>query len=218
MDQNNSGARLTPNNRLGKPNPFKTCNTCKKEKPLRKFPKRGGIYKKYKASHIKRYDTQCKLCKKPTKPGQDRSSLEDVKERVASTRARANHKKKKDEAKRLKRAKNAQVKYKTRVRIETRIQSMEYLAKKGCQECGIRDPRVLEYDHENPSEKVAAISRLIVDGYSWRSNRMRTEVAKCRIFCVSCHRKHTVTQQGYYKDDDIQRGLGKLAARYKFDL
>lgn len=108
--------------------------------------------------------------------------------------------------------------YKRKVRKETRIQSMVYLAKHGCEECGERDPRKLEYDHKNGDDKERNISDLISNGYSWTSPVMVAEIRKCRVICSNCHRLHTIVQQGYYAFEDVQRTLGQLAARYKFKL
>ena len=75
-----------------------TCGNCGKEKAVSKFPKRGGpTYENLKPSDPRRYDSQCKLCKKPAKPGQRRNQLKEPVRR---------HKKKKKTKKTKKRITN----------------------------------------------------------------------------------------------------------------
>lgn len=202
----------------GQTYPMLTCVNCGEEKRATRFPKRGGpSYEDIPATDPRRYDSQCKKCKKPAKPGQDR---DDVKEPVEAKRSSGNklaHKKKKAKARAAK-PKLTPAQYKQKVRKETRIKSMIYLAEKGCENCDERDPRKLEYDHKEPDDKSVTISRLIINGYSWSAPVLRAEIRKCRILCANCHRQHTVEQQGYYANDEIQSTLGELAARFKFKL
>lgn len=206
--------------RKGKPLPQLTCTNCGEQKSSEYFPKRGGRYKDLKATDPKRYDTQCKRCKKAKRPGQKREDVPEVRPlaRVQAKRRGDKTRQAREAQKRTKAEKLTASQYKQKVREETRIQSMLYLAEHGCEECGERDPRKLEYDHKDPSDKKRVIARLITDGYSWTSNVLSTEVAKCRILCANCHRVHTIKQQGYYAFDSVQATLGRLAARYKFRL
>ena len=205
--------------RKGLLDPGKTCTNCGKRKNLAFFPKRGGpTYKPLKNLDPRKYDTQCKLCKKAVRPGQDRSELKEPKQPNRAAATRAVHARRKEEAKQAKAAKNYNRTYKQRIREETRIKSMIYLAEQGCEECTERDPRVLEYDHKEPDDKGAKISRLILDGFSWTAPTLVNELKKCRILCVNCHRRHTIVQQDYYRTDDVQATIGRLAARYKFSL
>jgi hypothetical protein len=61
-------------------------------------------------------------------------------------------------------------------------------AESGCDRCGSRDPRVLEFHHRNPSAKEATVGDLI----RWcRREEIRAEIAKCDVLCANCHRiKH----------------------------
>ena len=111
-----------------------------------------------------------------------------------------------------KRADNAR--NKRRARRRARIKSIQYLASKGCCDCGERDPRVLEYDHRDPEQKEYNIAKLLADGLSWASEKLRTEIRKCRVICANCHRKHTIDQQGYYGHDDVQAALQEIYGRY----
>lgn len=202
--------------------PEKTCVNCGETKKVSRFPKRGGpSYERLPALDPKRYDSQCKRCKKPAMPGQSREDVKEpieVKRSVGTKRGYAKNRKPGKPGRPRKKNKLVPAAYKAKVRKETRIESLRYLASNGCEECGERDPRKLEYDHIDPSTKGKTISRLIIDGSSWTSPRMREEVEKCRVLCANCHRVHTVEQQNYYADPEIKRTLRSLARRYKFTI
>lgn len=62
-----------------------------------------------------------------------------------------------------------------------------------CTMCGESDPVVLDHDHIDPSTKSFSISNppgVTIEEY-------RTELAKCRLLCANCHRRHTAAQQGW---------------------
>lgn len=71
----------------------------------------------------------------------------------------------------------------------------EYLRHNPCIECGEPDIRVLEFDHLDPTTKLFNVGD--------RSNRsidsVFTEIAKCRVLCANCHRKHTAITQQHFK-------------------
>lgn len=200
---------------MDKPYPQLTCVNCGEVKSALHFPKMSGPYKKFKVYDPRRYNKQCKRCIKPALPGQSRDEVKEPKIRHKAKGGHAACKKRWAKPPKEKLTLNEQ---RRKRRRETRIKSMWYLAEKGCEECGVRDPRVLEYDHKEPSEKKRNIGRLIVDGFSWSSRVLRTEIRKCRVLCSNCHRKHTIEQQGYYSHEELQRTLGEIAARYKFEL
>ena len=78
-----------------------------------------------------------------------------------------------------------------RLRREARLLLSAYLQEHPCVDCGERDLRVLDLDHEDPSGKTAAVGRMIVDSFSWA--RIEQEIAKCSVRCASCHRRRTST-------------------------
>ena len=205
-----------PPNRSDSPYPWLTCTNCGKTKRATRFPRRGGpTYEKLRSTDPRRYDKQCKLCKKP-RPANAGPDYEHKEPKAVQFGGK--HKKKKKETEKAASRRLSRREKKQRVRIETRIKSMLYASKKGCHECGERDPRKLEYDHKNPADKHRGISRLITDGFSWASPVLRAEIRKCRILCANCHRVHTIKQQGYFASDDVQRTLGEIAGRYGFDI
>lgn len=71
-------------------------------------------------------------------------------------------------------------------------------AKDGCVECGEKDFRCLEFDHIDPSTKLYNVGQMASRGYSIK--KIDAEVAKCRIICANCHRKHTAGQFEWYRN------------------
>ncbi len=57
-----------------------------------------------------------------------------------------------------------------------------------CERCGESDPVCLDFHHEDPSKKDRLLSQVVSRG--WSIKRIEQEIAKCRIFCSNCHRKH----------------------------
>jgi hypothetical protein len=57
----------------------------------------------------------------------------------------------------------------------------------GCADCGENNPIVLDFDHLK--DKKYNISRMIHDGFSWRS--IKKEIEKCQVVCANCHRIRT---------------------------
>lgn len=79
------------------------------------------------------------------------------------------------------------------VRRETRRKLYDYLLAHPCS-CGEVDPRVLDFDHDNPKEKSFDVSRML--GYSW--DLVLAEIKKCTVRCSNCHRRRTSIQQNWY--------------------
>jgi len=56
---------------------------------------------------------------------------------------------------------------------------------------------MLVFDHLNPCDKRAEVSRMIQQTYGLEA--IKAEVAKCRVLCANHHQKHTIRQFGYQK-------------------
>jgi hypothetical protein len=79
-----------------------------------------------------------------------------------------------------------------RRRLRAKAHVLEYLAARGCADCGERDPVVLEFDHVG--EKYADISALAHDGV--RNEVLDREMALCDVVCACCHRRRTTQRRG----------------------
>lgn len=71
----------------------------------------------------------------------------------------------------------------------TRLFTQRYKSLCGCSVCGIKDPRVLEFDHKDPSTKIASVAGLMAAKVSLK--QIKEEIRKCDVLCANCHRiKH----------------------------
>jgi len=75
----------------------------------------------------------------------------------------------------------------TRKVISTRNREYldDVLIKSGCIVCGVRDVRVLEFHHRDPSKKDYNVSELAA---SYSLDRIQKEIDKCDVLCANCHR------------------------------
>ena len=69
-----------------------------------------------------------------------------------------------------------------------------YLAESGCVDCGIKDGRVLEFDHVG--EKRFEIAKGFT---SYRLDRLLDEMKKCEVVCANCHRRRTAKRAGSWR-------------------
>lgn len=91
-------------------------------------------------------------------------------------------------------------KYHANKRINKREENKKfvynYLQGKRCIDCNqTYHPAALDFDHVR-GEKVAAISKMIFDGYSIES--IKEEIEKCEIRCANCHRIKTAETHNWY--------------------
>lgn len=70
---------------------------------------------------------------------------------------------------------------------------VNYMAGKSCP-CGVSDPRLLAFDHIDPTEKRRNIADIVSKGLGL--DKLKEEIAKCRILCHNCHMLHTINQMG----------------------
>lgn len=67
----------------------------------------------------------------------------------------------------------------------------------GCQLCGYKEetlPRYFHFDHLDQSTKIKEISRMVKDN-SYTLDDVISELKKCRVLCLHCHRLHTLDQR-----------------------
>src|SRR3954453_8989422 len=85
----------------------------------------------------------------------------------------------------------------------------EYLGRHACADCGLSDPRLLEFDHiEDKMEDIAIL---------WRRGRalseQKREVAKFEVVCGNCHRRRTAERESWWRLDlDRPLSAPKFAA------
>lgn len=60
---------------------------------------------------------------------------------------------------------------------------LEYLSGHPCADCGIKDLRVLQFDHLR--DKTASVMELVNKHVSWPT--IMKEINKCEVRCANCH-------------------------------
>lgn len=70
-----------------------------------------------------------------------------------------------------------------------------YLLEHPCENCGISDPRVMDFDHIEQSTKEAEINYLIPRA---SLETLKVEIDKCRVLCANCHRIRSGYQLNYW--------------------
>ena len=79
----------------------------------------------------------------------------------------------------------------------------EFLLEHPCVDCGIKDPRCLEFDHVSGKKEII-ISRAKHLG----SPRMLAEeMAKCEVRCTNCHRKKSGKDQKHHKHEGVDNEI-----------
>lgn len=85
-----------------------------------------------------------------------------------------------------------------KVRVEANTRRLfEYLSLHPCVDCGISDPRVLEFDHRDEKDKSFSVSDRLTGGWSWGT--IEEEIKKCDVRCANCHRIRTQIQFGFLR-------------------
>jgi hypothetical protein len=75
---------------------------------------------------------------------------------------------------------------------------VSYLVDKGCVDCDISEPVVLQFDHLPEFEKKFDIGRAIT-GSTRGWDAILKEIAKCELVCANCHAKRTAQRSGWRK-------------------
>ena len=63
----------------------------------------------------------------------------------------------------------------------------DYKSNLKCEECSEDHSSVLDFHHNDPSEKEIGISEVYKQG--WGQERILKEIEKCIVLCSNCHRK-----------------------------
>lgn len=74
---------------------------------------------------------------------------------------------------------------------------VKYLSLHPCVKCGCSEIVLLDFHHLDPKKKSSDICALIRRSAPWPI--IESEIQKCEVWCVVCHRRHTAEQFGYYK-------------------
>lgn len=72
----------------------------------------------------------------------------------------------------------------------------DYLIKNPCVDCGEKDIRVLDFDHDDDSIKLGNVSMMAMKQKRW--SQIEQEIVKCKVRCANCHRRRTAETRGYY--------------------
>lgn len=73
---------------------------------------------------------------------------------------------------------------------------LAYLQQHPCVECGENHPLLLEFDHVRGAKR-GEIAQMVSSGLAWAT--ILSEIAKCDVRCVKCHRLKTAEQFGFNK-------------------
>jgi len=86
-------------------------------------------------------------------------------------------------------------------RAVNRREIYAYLRDHPCVDCGESDVLVLEFDHRDRALKWKPVGVLAV---ARRWPRVRTEIEKCDVRCVNCHRRKTAHQFRWAKARSVE--------------
>lgn len=71
----------------------------------------------------------------------------------------------------------------------------QYLQNHPCVDCGISDPRVLQFDHVR-GEKRTEVGAMTRNYYTIK--QVAIEIRKCEVRCANCHSIKTAIERNYY--------------------
>lgn len=160
----------------------KTCSKCKETLPTDRF----GIQKANKWNKSDRLKSRCRKC-----------------ESIAVEHSRQQTKS--NDPEKFREKQNRTIKYNSELSQRNLAYVHRYLCRFGkCVDCGITDPRVLEFDHVR-GQKVDGVVRLASQLAS--IEKIKDEIRKCEVRCCNCHRIKTQQQFGWrenWKDNWIK--------------
>lgn len=79
--------------------------------------------------------------------------------------------------------------------IERRKQLIRDAKNVPCMDCGVLyHACVMDFDHRDPSSKLATVSLL---AYRGSLEQFENEITKCDVVCSNCHRMRTYNKQAY---------------------
>ncbi len=73
----------------------------------------------------------------------------------------------------------------------------EFLLTQKCIDCGESEVLYLDFDHRDPANKSFNLAVAMNRGFAW--SKIQSEIEKCDIRCVKCHRRRTAEQFGWFK-------------------
>lgn len=83
----------------------------------------------------------------------------------------------------------------TRQRERELLEYVRTIKDQPCMDCGVRyNPWIMEFDHREPSEKIANINTIIASG---NKKKLLEELEKCDVVCANCHRERTYKMFGW---------------------
>jgi hypothetical protein len=87
----------------------------------------------------------------------------------------------------------------------TRVYMKEFLWRHrklcGCKSCGVKNPRVLQYDHLEPENKILEVSAMAHNGFGLKT--IKEEIKKCQILCANCHLIKSSKEFNYYNGERL---------------
>lgn len=84
--------------------------------------------------------------------------------------------------------------YNSKRRRQLRAILNEIKKGKPCHDCKCTyHTEVMEYDHRPEEQKVAPVTRMVIDGYGM--DAILAEIEKCDLVCANCHRLRTVARR-----------------------
>jgi hypothetical protein len=98
--------------------------------------------------------------------------------------------------------KNQVVKRNKKYREQLKEFFLNYLRNSSCKDCGVKDIRVLEFDHLPEYVKKNNVSTMYKRNYSIKT--ILDELRKCDVVCANCHRIRTAERNPkHYRNASI---------------